>query len=341
MFVRRRGPIMLSMSRLCRFATAAIAAATVSMVPALVAPALAQAYPARPITLIVPFPAGGTTDALARIFAERMSADLGQRVVVDNRGTAGGTSAAAFVARAAPDGYTLFISNVSTHALAPNLYRNLSYDTLTAFAPVTLLTTSAGVLIAHPSVKAANAKELVALIKANPGKFNYASPGNGTGGHLGMERLRAMAGLDIVHVPYNGSGPARNAVLAGEPPIMFENIQTTISPVQAGKLKVLGVAADKRSPKLPDVPTMAEQGFDLKVTSWTAFFVPAATPQPIIDRLHASAIAALRNEDTQRRLQDLSTDSVGSSPAELAAFVKSEYDSWGAVIRSQGLKIDN
>jgi tripartite-type tricarboxylate transporter receptor subunit TctC len=321
---------------------AAAAAIAVLAASGLAGPASAEdTFPSRPITLVVPFPAGGTTDALARIFAERMSADLGQRVVVENRGTAGGTSAAAYVARSAPDGYTLFISNVSTHALAPNLYKNLSYDTLTAFAPVTLLTTSAGVLIAHPSLKANNAKELVALVKANPGKFNYASPGNGTGGHLGMERLRAMAGLDMVHVPYNGSGPARNAVLAGEPPMMFENIQTALSPAQAGKIKVLGVAAEKRSPKLPDVPTMAEQGFDLVVSSWTAFFVPAGTPQPIIDRLHASAVAALRHPDTQRRLADLSTDSVGSTPAELAAFVKSEYDTWGAIIRAQGLKIDN
>ncbi|MCC7275955.1 MAG: tripartite tricarboxylate transporter substrate binding protein [Alphaproteobacteria bacterium] len=307
------------------------------------APAAAQGtWPARPITLIVPFPAGGTTDVLARIFAERMSADLGQRVVVDNRGTAGGTTAAAFVARSAPDGYTLFISNVSTHALAPNLYRNLPYDTLTAFEPVALMTTSAGVLIAHPSVKAADAKELAALLKANPGKFNYASPGNGTGGHLGMERFRSMAGLDVVHVPFNGSGPARNAVLAGEPPIMFENIQTTISLHQAGKLKVLAVADEKRSPKLPGVPTMAEQGFPgLNVSSWTAFFLPAGTPRPIVERLHKSALDALNHPDTQRRLADLSTEAVGSTPAELAAFVKKEYDDWGAIIRAQGLKIDN
>jgi tripartite-type tricarboxylate transporter receptor subunit TctC len=328
---------MPSPSQLLRVVSTAVCAALALAS----APVAAQTWPTKPITLIVPFPAGGTTDVLARIFAERMSADLGQRVVVDNRGTAGGTTAAAFVARSAPDGYTLFISNVSTHALAPNLYKNLTYDTLTAFAPVSLMTTSAGVLIAHPSFKAANAREMVALVKANPGKFNYASPGNGTGGHLGMERFRALAGLDMVHVPFNGSGPARNAVLAGEPPVMVENIQTVISLHQTGKLRVLAVADDKRSPALPDVPTMAEQGFPLNVSSWTAFFVPAATPQPIIERLHASAVAALRHEDTQRRLRDLSTESVGSTPAELAAFVKAEYDGWGGIIRAQGLKIDN
>lgn len=319
----------------------AVASAVCAVLALAAPPAVAQAWPTKPITLVVPFPAGGTTDVLARIFAERMSADLGQRVVVENRGTAGGTTAAAHVARSAPDGYTLFISNVSTHALAPNLYKNLTYDTLTAFAPVTLMTTSAGVLIAHPSFKAADARELVALVKANPGKFNYASPGNGTGGHLGMERFRAMAGLDMVHIPFNGSGPSRNAVLAGEPPVMFENIQTTISLHKTGKLRVLAVAADRRSPALPDVPTMAEQGFPLNVSSWTAFFVPAGTPQPVIDRIHKSAVAALRHEDTQRRLADLSTESVGSTPAELAAFVKSEYDGWGGIIRSLGLKIDN
>ena len=319
----------------------AVSAALGALLALAAPPAAAQAWPAKPITLVVPFPAGGTTDVLARIFAERMSADLGQRVVVENRGTAGGTTAAAHVARSAPDGYTMFISNVSTHALAPNLYKNLTYDTLTAFAPVTLMTMSAGVLAAHPSFKAADVREMVALVKANPGKFNYASPGNGTGGHLGMERFRSMAGLDMVHIPYNGSGPARNAVLAGEPPVMFENIQTTISLHKSGKLRVLAVAADKRSPAMPEVPTMAEQGFPLNVSSWTAFFVPAGTPQPVIDRLHASALVALRHEDTQRRLKDLSTDSVGSTPAELAAFVKSEYEGWGAVIRAQGLKIDN
>ncbi|BBK35145.1 MFS transporter [Allostella sp. ATCC 35155] len=319
----------------------AVSAALGALLALAAPPAAAQAWPAKPITLVVPFPAGGTTDVLARIFAERMSADLGQRVVVENRGTAGGTTAAAHVARSAPDGYTMFISNVSTHALAPNLYKNLTYDTLTAFAPVALMTTSAGVLAAHPGFPAKDVKEMAALVKANPGKFNYASPGNGTGGHLGMERFRSMAGLDMVHIPYNGSGPARNAVLAGEPPVMFENIQTTISLHKSGKLRVLAVAADKRSAALPDVPTMAEQGFPLNVSSWTAFFVPAGTPQPVIDRLHASALVALRHEDTQRRLKDLSTDSVGSTPAELAAFVKSEYDGWGAVIRAQGLKIDN
>ena len=319
-----------------------LAVMTLAALTLWMAPAGAQTYPVRPITLIVPFPAGGTTDVLARIFAERMSADLGQRVVVDNRGTAGGTTAAAHVARSAPDGYTLFISNASTHSLAPNLYKNLTYDTLTAFAPVSLMTTSAGVLIAHPSLKVADAKELVALIKANPGKYNYASPGNGTGGHLGMERLRSMAGLDIVHVPFNGSGPARNAVLAGEPPIMFENIQTTISLAQTGKLKVLAVADEKRSPKLPDVATTAEQGFPgLIVSSWTGFFVPAGTPRPVIDRLHKSALDALNNPDTLRRLADLSTEAVGSSPAELDAFVKKEFEAWGAIIRAQGLKIDN
>ncbi|MGE0716443.1 MAG: Bug family tripartite tricarboxylate transporter substrate binding protein [Alphaproteobacteria bacterium] len=326
------------MRTLLRIASVALAA-----IATVVSPAAAQGtWPARPITLIVPFPAGGTTDVLARIFAERMSADLGQRIVVDNRGTAGGTTAAAFVARSAPDGYTLFISNASTHSLAPNLYRNLPYDTLTAFEPVILMTSSAGVLIAHPSLPVKDAKELVALLKAAPGKYNYASPGNGTGGHLGMERFRTMAGLDIVHVPFNGSGPARNAVLAGEPPIMVENIQTTISLHQAGKLRVLAVADTKRSPKLPDIATTAEQGFPgLIVSSWTGFFLPAGTPKPIVDRLHKSALDALNHPDTLKRLADLSTDPVGSTPAELGAFVKKEFDEWGAIIRAQNLKIDN
>lgn len=331
---------MTTRHRFSRRAALALAAGTAVL--AVAGGAMAQSFPTRPITLVVPFPAGGTTDVMARIFAERMGEDLGQRVVVENRGGATGTVAAAHVARSAPDGYTMFISNVSTHAVAPHLFKNLAYDTLTGFAPVSLMTLAPGVFLAHPDLKAKDLKELVALLKANPGTYNYASPGNGTAGHLGMERFRTMTGVDMVHVPFKGSGPARNAVLAGEPKFMVENIQTAIPLVQAGKLKILAVAAEKRSAALPDAPTTVEQGWpDLLVYSWTAFFVPAGTPKAVIDRLNAAALKALNHPDTQSKMKELSTDTVGSTPAELDAFVKKEFETWGEVIRATGLKIDN
>src|SRR3712207_4766362 len=222
----------------CRPRRFAVTAALLLAALLLASPASAQSdYPNRPITIIVPFPAGGTTDILARLFADRMSEGLGQRVLVENRAGASGTIAAALVAGSKPDGHTIFISNPSTHSLAPHLFRNLSYDTLTAFAPVSLMTFSPAVLVAHPSVPAATAQELVALLKANPGKFDYASQGNGTGGHLGMERFKAMAGVDMVHVPFKGSAPAIAAVLAGEPKIMVDNIQTALPHIKSGALK--------------------------------------------------------------------------------------------------------
>ena len=329
---------MLIRVRTC-LSVAAICLGTLSLWPG---GALAQTdYPNRPITLVVPFPAGGTTDILARLFADRMSEGLNQRVLVENRGGASGTIAAALVAGSKPDGYTVFISNPSTHSLAPHLFRNLTYDTLAAFAPVALMSFSPAVLVAHPSVGVSTAQELVALLKANPGKYDYASPGNGTGGHLGAERFKAMAGVDMVHVPYKGSAPAIAAVVAGEPKIIIDNIQTALPHVKAGALKALGVAGEKRSPQIPEVPTLAEQGFPgLIVYSWTALFVPAATPQPVIARLNAEANKALKDPLVQKRLEELSTEPIGSTPEELDRFVRREYETWGELVRALNLKMD-
>jgi hypothetical protein len=325
---------MPSPSQLLRVVSTAVCAALALAS----APVAAQTWPTKPITLIVPFPAGGTTDVLARIFAERMSADLGQRVVVDNRGTAGGTTAAAFVARSAPDGYTLFISNVSTHALAPNLYKNLTYDTLTAFAPVSLMTTSAGVLIAHPSLKPANARELVKLVKANPGKFNYASPGNGTGGHLGMERFRALAGSStwcmLFRLRPGAQRRARRRAGHGR-----EHPDGDLAAPD-------GQAAGARGRRRQAVAGAARRadhgraGLPLNVSSWTAFFVRWRTPQPIIERLHASGggVAPRGHPAPAARPQHRER---GVDAGRTRGLREGECDGWGGIIRAQGLKIDN
>jgi tripartite-type tricarboxylate transporter receptor subunit TctC len=299
------------------------------------------AYPTRPITIVVGFPPGGGTDVLARLFADRMGGPLGQRVVVENRAGAGGTVAAAQVAKSPPDGYTLMAGTVSTHGIAPNLYRDLPYDSLKAFAPVALMTVAPIVLVAHPALPANTIPELVALLKANPGKFNYATGGNGTHAHLATEMFKAEAGVDLVHVPYRGGGPALQAVLAGETPLIVDNLQTALPHVQAGKLKALAVMSAQRSPGMPGVPTMVEAGFrDFVTDSWTGIYAPAGTPDPVMAKLREAARAALDDPLTRQRLGELFAVSAGASGPELERITKLEFDRWGATIRKLGLKAE-
>ena len=263
----------------------------------LVAPVLwanAQTYPARPLTIVVPFPAGGALDTVARVIAEQMRADLGQPVVVDNRAGAGGTIGSALVARAAPDGYTILLGSVATHAIAAGLYAKLAYDPIDDFAPITQLTSSPLVLTTSPQSKAKNVAELIAEAKAQPGRLNYASTGNGTALHIAGEVFRKATGVDVVHVPYGGGAQATSAMLAGEVSYVLGNPQLVVSLIQSGRLRGLAVTGPARLAALPDLPTLKEAGIPgVDITTWFGLWAPKGTPAAVVERLNASARKAL------------------------------------------------
>ena len=298
-------------------------------------------FPNKTITITVGFPPGGNTDIIARIVAERMEAILGQRIVIDNRAGAGSTIAAGYVARATPDGYTLLTGSPSTNAIAPNLYTNLPYDSLKALVPVSLLVNGPAVLVVNPALKVSTIQELIALYKREPGKHNFATVGNGTHAHLICEWLMEQTGTTIVHVPFRGGGPALQAVLAGEPSMIVDNLPTALPHIQAGRVKALAVFSAKRVSVLPDVPTMVEAGYkDMVTDSWTAFYAPAGTPPDVIAKLNAAAVAAVRDPQVTAKLTQLSAVPVGSTPAELDALTRLEYERWGALIRQRKVTVN-
>lgn len=326
--------------RLLTVSISGFAAALVSLMSPLAAQAQ-DAFPSKTITVTVGFPPGGNTDVIARIVSERMEGILGQRIVIDNKAGAGSTIAAGQVARATPDGYTLLTGSPSTNAIAPNLYTNLPYDSLKALTPISLLVNGPAVLVVNPSLPVSNVQELIALYKKEPGKHNYATGGNGTHAHLICEWLMDATGTDIVHVPFRGGGPALQAVLAGEPSMIVDNLPTALPHIQAGRLKALAVFSAKRVSVLPDVPTMVESGYkDMITDSWTAFYAPAGTPPEIIAKLNAAAVAAVRDPATVEKLTKLSAVPVGSTPAELEALTKLEYQRWGDLIRRRKVAVN-
>lgn len=301
----------------------------------------AQAYPSKPVTVVVPFPAGGALDTVARAIAEQMRTDLGQTVIVDNRAGAGGTVGSAAVARAAPDGYTILLGSVATHAIAAGLYPKLPYDPIGDFAPITQLTSSPLVLTASPQLKAANVAELVAAAKAQPGKVNYASSGNGTALHIAGEVFRARAGIDVLHVPYKGGAQATTALLAGEVSYMIANPQLVMSFVQAGKLRALAVTGNTRLDALPTVPTLKESGVTgVEMTTWFGLWAPKGTPTAVIDRLNASARKALAAPEVKRQLEAQGDAPAGSSVADFAALVRTEHKYWVNFVQSAGIKVE-
>jgi tripartite-type tricarboxylate transporter receptor subunit TctC len=301
----------------------------------------AQAFPSKPVTIVVPFPAGGALDTVARGIAEQMRTDLGQPVVVDNRAGAGGTLGSGQVARAAPDGYTILLGSVATHAIAAGLYPKLAYDPIGDFTPITQLTSSPLVLTASPQLKAANVAELVAAAKAQPGKLNYASTGNGTALHIAGEAFRAAAGIDVLHVPYKGGPQATTALLAGEVSYTLANPQLVMSFIQAGKLRALAVTGNARLDALPAVPTLKEAGVPgVDVTTWFGLWAPKGTPPAVIDRLNASARKALATAEVKRQLEAQGDAPVGSSVADFSAFVRAEHKHWVSFVQSAGIKLD-
>ncbi|MDR6869802.1 tripartite-type tricarboxylate transporter receptor subunit TctC [Bosea sp. BE125] len=302
-------------------------------------PALSQAYPTRPITLIVPYAPGGATDIIGRVIAEEVSHTIGQRVVVENRAGAAGSVGAAAVARAQPDGYTLLMGALTSHSINMGLQAKPGFDLKKDFAPVTLAGTVGLALVVHPSVQAKTIPELVALAKEKPDDFNYASSGNGSPQHLAGEMFNARAGTKLGHVAYRGSGPAMTDMIGGQVKVMFDTIPSVLQHVNAGSLKAIATTGREPSPFMPDYPTAISQGLaDFEIGSWFGVLAPAGTPQPVIDRLNTEIGKALRSPRALEAMKLQGVTPKPGTPAEAAALIDSEMTKWNAVIKATGLK---
>jgi tripartite-type tricarboxylate transporter receptor subunit TctC len=315
----------------------AIAAALALLLPPC---ALGQdAFPAKPVRIIVPFAAGGVADLLPRIVGEKLTQKWSQPVVVENKVGAAGNIGMAEGARATPDGYTLLLAPAGNLTVSPKLFPNLPFDTYRDLTPVTLLAQSPNVLVVHPSVPAKTFRELVAHAKANPGKLNFASPGEGSGAHLAGELLNIEAGIKAVHVPYKGIAPAVNDLLGGQVQMMFAGISTVIQHVKSGKLVALAIASPKRNPQLPDVPTVAESGLPgFDVTSWYGIVVRSGTPPALVQKIQRDMAEALQSIEVKEKLGALGLEPVGNTPAEFDALIKAETKKWGDIVEKAGIK---
>ena len=307
----------------------------------LAALAHAQAWPAKPIKYVVPFAPGGTTDILARTIGEKLALALGQPVVIENKPGAGGGVGADFTAKAAPDGYTIMGGTISTHAINASLYDKLPYDPVKDFVPITLLARVPNMLVVNPAVPAKNVTELIALLKANPNKYTFASSGNGTSQHLSGELFKAMAGVDMQHIPYKGSPPALQDVVGGQVTMTFDNITTALPLAKAGRLRALAVTTATRSAVAPEVPTLAESGLPgFEVGSWQGVFAPSGTPPDIVKRLNTEIVKILNLPDVKEKLTGLGAEPVGNTSEEFSAMVKSEVVKWAEVVKKSGAKVD-
>ncbi len=295
-------------------------------------------YPTKPIRLIVAFPAGGSTDIVARLVGQRLGDKLGQQIVVDNRGGAGGTIGTEIAARANPDGYTLTMGTTSTHVIAVGAYKTLKYDPIKDFEPITLVASTPYLLVVNPAVKANSLKDFIALAKSQPGKLNYASAGTGTTTQLAMEMLKMAAGLDVVHVPFSGNGPAGVATIGGQVQALFGSMPAVLPQAKAGRLRPLAVGTMKRSPALPDVPSVSESfpGFDASL--WLGFFAPKGTPAPILKRLNAELTGIAKSPEMKEQFERNGADPLWSnSPAELSKLVATEIEKYNKVIKAAGI----
>jgi tripartite-type tricarboxylate transporter receptor subunit TctC len=298
----------------------------------------AQAFPTQPIKLVVPFAAGGNTDIVARLMAEKMSDLLGQPVVVENRVGAGGITGSVSVARAEPDGYTILMGTVSTHAIAPSLTRSPLYNPINDFAPISLVANVPNVVVVHPSVPAKTLKELADLIRAEPDKYNFGSPGVGTVGHLAGAWFNTLASAKSQHVPYRGSGPAMNDLVGGKIQFMFDNVPPVIPQVQSGNLRALAIPGPSRVSALPSVETSGEAGFpQFLAYSWNMLLAPAKTPEPILERLSKAAIAAANDPAVRARLIELSTDVVATDRDAARIHLATELAKWKPIIEASGI----
>ncbi len=311
-----------------------------AMLLAGVASSLAQGYPNRPVRVVVGFPAGGPTDIIARIVAQRLSDSLGQQFYVENIGGAGSNTASGQVARANPDGYTIMA--ISTGFLVnPSLYAKVPYDAIKDFAAVTLVAVSPNVVVVNPSVPARTLPELVQLIRDNPGKYSYAGPGVGSTPHLGGELFRLTYKLDLIHVPFTGAAPAVQATIGGHTPIAFTALPSSMAAIQAGQVRAIGIAATERAEQLPDVPTFAEQGIrDQEADTLTGIVAPAGTPKEIVELLYREIAKSAARPDVKERLAVLGFKPVANTPDEFAARIRQEMDKWGKVVRDANLRIE-
>ena len=303
--------------------------------------ACAQSYPERPVRMVVPFPAGGTVDAVARGIAQKLAEALRQPFVVDNRAGGAGSIGSEAVARAAPDGYTLLMGTASTHGSNPAVQKALPYDAVRDFAPVILVASTPYILVVHPSLPATTVAELLALARAQPARLNYGSYGAGSSNHLATELFRALTGVDIVHVPYKGGAPALADLLAGQVQMMFDVFATSGPQLRSGKLRLLGVGAARRSTLAPDTPTLAEAGVNgFEAGTFFGLFAPAATPRPLVARLNEEANRALMLPDVRERLAAAGAEPGGGSPEQLGQAVATEVAKWTRLVRERNLRFD-
>jgi tripartite-type tricarboxylate transporter receptor subunit TctC len=303
--------------------------------------ATAQSWPTKPIKWIVPFAAGGTTDILARTVAEKLSVSLGQPVIIDNRPGAGGGLGAEVTAKSPPDGYTIMGGTISTHAINASLYNNLPYDPVKDFTAITLIARVPNMLVVNPDIPARSVAELITLMKANPGKYTFASSGNGTSQHLSGELFKSMAGVDMQHVPYKGSPPALQDVMGGQVSMTFDNITTALPLARSGKLRALAVTTARRSSVAPDVPTLAESGLPgYEIGSWQGVFAPAGVPPAIVKRLNTEIVKILNMPDVKEKLAALGAEVVANSSEDFTTLVKAEVVKWSDVVKKSGAKVD-
>lgn len=299
----------------------------------------AEAYPTRPIRFVVPFAPGGSTDTLARTIGIKMSDSMGQQIVVDNRAGGNGNIGMQIVAEAPPDGYTIVLGYIANLAIGPHLYKKLPFDPVKSFAPITQLAESPNILVAHPSLPVKSVKELIAYAKAHPGKLNFGSASVASVGHLTGIMLNQMAGIDMQHVPYKGSGQAVIDVVGGQIQLMFSGMSSVMPHVKAGRLRPLAVTGAKRSPAVPDVPTIAESGFPgFSATAWYGVLAPAKTPKAVVNRLHDEIVHALALPDVKQRLESVGFELVGGTPDQFAAYIKTELKKWDKVVKASGAK---
>jgi len=319
-------------------AASAIVACTAVAAPAVYAQAV---YPTKPIRIVVPFPAGGTTDILARAVGQKLTETNGQPVLIDNRPGAGGNIGAELVAKSPPDGYTLLMGTVGTHAINPSLYAKMPYDHQKDFAPVILVAGVPNVLVINPSVPANSVQELIAYGKANPGKLNFASSGSGTSIHLAGELFKTMSGVQMTHIPYKGSAPAIADLLGGQVQIMFDNLPSALPQIKAGKLKALAVTSAQRATALPDVPTIAEAGLPgFEASSWFGLLAPAGTPKEVIVKLNTEVAKWLASPEAREKLAAQGAIAAGKTPEDFTQHIVAETAKWQKVVKESGAKVD-
>jgi len=318
-----------------------LAAACLAGAAALPGFAQAQTFPTRPITLVVPFAAGGSTDIVARIVGQKMGEILGQTVVIENRAGAGGSVGGTAVAKSAPDGYTILMGTISTHAINPAVLKNPQTDPVKDFSPIALLADVPSVLVVTNDFPAKSVKEVIEVLKANPEKYSYASSGVATPQHLGGELFKTMTGTKMQHIPYRGGGPALQDVVSGKVAMIFDNLPSSAEMIRAGKVRAIGITVLKRSPAFPDMPTIDEAGLPGFVNySWNALFAPANTPKDVIAKLNAAANKAVKDPVVEKKLADLSAVAVGSTPEELGEHVKKEIAKWGPIAKAAGASLE-